>query len=92
MGKKRRASGLISLRNSVKRVLKKSETINGVEYKAGTVIHKGTKCKCGKFYPGVSAVVYCNACGHRTKALKPWQLRRKQKKLKRIEYEKRGVT
>lgn len=95
MGKKRRVSGLKNILNAVKRVLKKDEKIDGVEYKAGQTLYKGARCPnkdCGKFYPGVSTVVCCNACGYHTKALKPWQLRRKQKNLKRLEYEKKEMA
>lgn len=92
MGKKRRASALTTLKNIGKGKLRKEKEFDGKYYKAGAKTFKGAKCKCGEFYPGASSIVYCNKCGHRSKALKPWELRRKQKNLKRIEYEKKGVA
>ena len=67
----------------------KEITIKGKLYPIGTKLITGAECpRCKKHYPCSMRVVYCNACGYRSKGLKPHEEKKKQKEFRRKEYEK----
>lgn len=66
-------------------ILKKDTEINGKKYDAGTRVVGGAHCsKCGQFYPGAMRVSMCNKCGYRSKSLKSHEIKKKKKKLMKI--------
>lgn len=89
MSHKKRPSAQKQITKACAEILKEDKVIDGKEFKKGDTIVPGANCpRCKTFYPGAMRVVACNRCGHRSKTLKPWQIKKKQKMLKRQEYEK----
>ena len=69
--------------------LKEETVIKGIKQPIGTKVTMGAICpRCKTHYPRAMKVTYCNKCGHRSKTLKPHELKKKSKMLKRMEYEK----
>lgn len=63
-------------------VLEEDIEVNGKQFKKGEIVVRGSTCpKCKTFYPFSHHLSACNNCGWRQKKLKPWEEKRKQKKL-----------
>lgn len=80
--------GRLNLKKSSTVILKEDKVVEGFNYPEGTKLVRGVRCPnpdCDTFYPTASDVTNCNVCGYVAKRLKPWQLKRKEKKMKRGE-------